>query len=197
MKKSRKIKKYRAIFRAAGVIPAVLIIVGGVTYAALQSQQAKLTGVSVGTASLGLLISTDGATYSTSHAGYDFGGLVPGGPALPAGGNPIYLKSTSNAAVGLKLAVTSAVNNPQDIDLSKVNVILTPTSGGAAQSISLQSLISANTSGGVAITSPAQLFPGNVVTYSLRISMDADAVSGPSATLNGLDFAFTGVAITS
>ena len=99
MKRSRKlstrIKRVKALGRAAGVAAAVVVTVSGVTFAALQSQQNKLTGNVIQTATANLQLSTDGVHYGNSQTGFIFSGLVPGGSAVPASG-----------ISGLKTAVT-------------------------------------------------------------------------------------------
>src|SRR4051794_22881330 len=96
-----------AIFRAIGVIAALIVIVSGVTFAALQSQQDTLTGNTIQTATANLQLSTDGTSYNNSHAGFDFTNIVPGGAAMPTAGYGFYLKNGGGTPLTLKLAVTS------------------------------------------------------------------------------------------
>lgn len=186
----------KVLLRAIGVVAAVAIVVSGVTFATLQSQQAKLTGNTIETAAANIQLSQTGATYTNTIPGYDFAGLVPGGSAVPTSGYTFFVKNSGNARLQLKLSVSSLPGNPDNIDLAKVNVLLTPI-GGSAQTFTLQSLIDADATGGVTVTAPAALFPGNSQQYALQISMAADAMTGSSARLTGIDFAFTGVALTS
>src|SRR6476661_7849270 len=76
-----------ALARAIATIAAVGVMVTGVTFAALQSQQAVLSGNTIQTASANLLIGTASPTstaFSNSHSGFSFTEIVPGGPAQPA-----------------------------------------------------------------------------------------------------------------
>ncbi len=189
-----RFKNFKAISRAFGVVAAVVIVVSGITFAALQSQQVKLTGNSIQTASANLQISTDGTYYASSLSGFSFSAIVPGGSAVPQSGYPIFVKNTGNASLGLKFAVSSVPSNPDSVDLSKVNIILTPTSSGTPQSFTLQSLITSASSGGTAISVPNSLFAGNTATFTLKVSMDGDAISGSGASLGSIDFAFSGQA---
>jgi hypothetical protein len=191
----KRTRNFKVVGRTMGVAVAVVVVVSGVAFAVLQSQQDVLAGNTIETATASLQLSTDGITYGNSHAGFDFNGLIPGGSAQPAGGYTVYLKNSGNAPLALKLAVSSTPSNPANVDLNKVNVILTPVSG-TPQSFTLQSLVSANTSGGAAITSPAELFVGNTTHFTIQASMAADAISGSGATLGSIDFAFSGQAVS-
>jgi hypothetical protein len=194
MKKSRKvalrIRRLKALGRAVGVAAAMVVTVSGVTFAALQSQQNKLTGNTIQTATANLQLSTDGVHYGNSQAGFIFSGLVPGGGAMPASGYNIWLKNSGDANLNPKLAVTSVPSNPENIDLSKVQVILTPNNG-APQSYNLQSLITAG-GNGVNLTAPTTLFVGSPAAFTLKVAMDADAFIGTNASLGNIDFTFTG-----
>ena len=70
--------------RSFGTIAAVIILATGVTYAALISQQAKISGNTIATATANLKISGDGVSYSSSQQGFLYSGLVPGGPPAPS-----------------------------------------------------------------------------------------------------------------
>lgn len=189
-------RTFNPITQAAGIIAALLVLISGVTFAALQSQQAKLTGNVIQTATANLQVSTDGSSYSNSQAGFAFANLVPGGQAVPAPGYPLYLKNAGGTPLALKLAVSSTPSNPDNVDFAKVHVILIPATGNAQpQNFTLQALISSATTGGVALTSPSVLMPGSVQQFSVQISMDSDAVSGASATINNVDLSFGGTAV--
>lgn len=186
-------RQFRNISRSVIIIIATLVSAGGISWAALQSAPAKLTGNTIETATAGLQVSIDGANFASSLPGFDFNNLVPGGAA--AGNYTFTLKNTGGVAVNLRFAVSSEPSNPANVDLSKVNVVLTPANG-SPQSFALQSLIDSNASGGLAITAPAQLFAGNRQLFTLQVSMASDAFSGGSASLTNIDFTFTGVAVT-
>lgn len=180
--------------RAFGVIAAIVVIVSGVTFAALQSQQAKLTGNTIQTATANLQISSDGSTYGNTQAGFSFDNLVPGGQAVPASGYTLYLKNMGGTPLALKFAVSGSPTNPDAVDLTKVHVIVTPVGGGSPQNFTLQSLLSGYATGGQALLSPSALLPGQTVQYVIQVSMDTDAVTGPGATISTVDFSFSGLA---
>lgn len=191
--RARDYKRHSRWPSAVSLAVSLTIILAGLTFAALQSQPAKLTGNTINTATVGLLLSTDGSNYSQSLPGFSFTGIVPGGGAVPSGGNTFYIRNNGEVPLALKLAVANAPTNPAGVDLNKVNIILTPTNG-IAQSFSLQSLINANATGGLAVTAPKPLFVGNSASLTLKVSIDADALNAPSASLSNIEFAFTGIA---
>lgn len=186
--------KSKALTRVVGVVAAVMVVVSGVTFAALQSQQDMLVGNTIETGTANLQLSTEGINYSDKQAGFDFNNLIPGGPAVPTAGYSVYLKNVGGTPLALKMLVNSVVNNPANVDLSKVNVLLTTVGGGAgAQSFSLASLMAAAANGGLDIGGN-NLGPGTSQQYKLQVSMASDAVSGSSANIGNIDFVFSGLA---
>ena len=196
-KRSKPESKFLPIIRAVGIVAAVMIVVSGVTFATLQSQQVKLTGNTIQTATANLQISPDGIIYSGSQQGFAFSNLVPGGQAMPLSGYSLYLKNAGGTPLALKLALSSVPTNTDNVDLTKVHVILTPADGGSVQNFTLQSLVDASSTGGQSILVPGELMPSASEQYKLQISMESDAVNGPSATIGNLDFSFSGVALSS
>jgi hypothetical protein len=191
----QKLANLRIQKRSAGLIAAVMIIAGGVAFAMLQSQ-AKLAGNSVQTESAGLLISDTDSNYTDIERGFAFAHIIPGAQASQT--EHFLLKNTGSAALALKLGATSLPVNPGNVDLSKVNIILTPYNEnfmpGASQTFTLQSLIDGNTGGGLAVSYPAKLTAGAKEEFNIQVSMDGDAASGSSASLSNIDLGFTGVA---
>lgn len=179
--------------RSLAVILAVLISAGGVSWAALQSAPAKLTGNTIETANANLQLSTDGSNFATAIPGFDFNNLVPGG--APVGNYNLTLRNGGGVNLNLKFAVSSTPSNPANVDLNKVNVILTPIMG-SPQTFTLEALINANANGGLAITAPVQMFVGMRQALTIQVSMANDAFSGGSASLGNIDFAFIGTAVT-
>jgi hypothetical protein len=78
-----RVTNFKALSRAVAVIAAVLIVVSGVTFAALQSQQDKLTGNIIQTTTADLEISLDDNTYANSEPGFEFDNIIPGGAESP------------------------------------------------------------------------------------------------------------------
>ena len=95
----------KAVSRTVGIAGAALVIVSGVTFAILQSQQIKLTGNTIQTATANLVLSPDGVNYSSSQTGFTFSNLVPGGSAMPTCGYTFYLKNTGGTPLALKFAL--------------------------------------------------------------------------------------------
>jgi hypothetical protein len=58
----------------------------------------------------------------------------------------------------------------------------------------MESLINANASGGVMITSPIHILTGEILHYTIKVSMATDAITSQSASLGNIDFAFAGIA---
>jgi hypothetical protein len=190
-------KPFRSLWQAMGIIVATLVVVSGVTFAALQSQQAILKGNSIQTAVANLKLSADNINYSNSLDGYTFGGLIPGGNPTPLNGDPIYTRNDGTTALALKLSVNSTLTNPNTVDLEKVHVILTPFGGGVAQNMTLADLIAANTTGGIPLTIAGanHLTPSANTGFMMQISLENDAVSGASATIGSLEFDFDATAV--
>lgn len=188
----------RTMSKSFLLIIVLIILATGITYAALQSQQIKLTGSTISTATANLLISSDGVNYASSKPGFEFNNLVPGGGPSPWDGYSLWLKNNGGISENLRLSVSSVPSNPNNVDFSKVNVILTPVgfNAGPAQTFTLDALINANANGGLAITSPTQLFVGNVQQFTIKVSMALDAIAGNSASIGNVDFAFLGQAVT-
>lgn len=189
----KRMRSYIPLLRAVGVLSAVGILVTSVTFAALQSQQAVLSGNSISSATADLRIGTTASTFSPSRTGFNFADVVPGGPAMPTDGHIFYLKNYGSAVLALKVAVNSAVTNVSTVDLTKVSVQLTRSDTGTTQTMTLQAMIDGQTAGGQTITDPIN--PGTVVQYKLRALMAANAFDGTSATVGAIDLIFSGSSI--
>lgn len=181
--------------RATLVIGSLMAIVGGVTFAALQSQAAVVKGNSIQTAVASLQVSSDGSNYTNSLNGYAFEGLIPGGAYVPTNGYPVYLKNVGSTPLSIKISVLPGLTNPNQVDLSKVRVSILPLGGGAGQNFGLQELVNANSTGGIALTQGARITSGQSTAVSIKVSMEADAIIGPSANISNLDINFDAVAV--
>ncbi len=178
------------VMRAMGIIGAVIIMVTGVTMAALQSPQAVLANNKIESATADLRIGTSASSFAASRTGFDFKDLVPGGLAVPTDGNSFYLKNYGSANLGLHIAIGSVPINVSGVDLTKVLLVLTRVDTNSTQSLSVQSLVDSYITGGVTLTDP---LAGNATAeYKLRAQMTSDAFSGQSATVDDIDIVFTG-----
>lgn len=187
------ISKYGPLLRAVGVLSVVGILVTGVTFATLQSQQATLTGNSISSASADLRIGTSASTFYESRSGFSFKDIVPGGPAMPVDGYTFYLKNYGSAPLNLKAVIGSIPTNASNADLSKVSLSVVRTDNSVSntpQTASLQTLAEAG--GGLALNDT--IAAGSVIQYKLRASMAADAFSGTSITISTIDLVFSGSA---
>lgn len=191
----RKQKNIKPLLRAIGVIAVVIMLVSGVTYAALQSQQAALTGNTIESATADLKISIDGTTYGSTHSGFDFSSVIPGGTPVPVAGYSFYLKNGGSTNIQVKVGVSTTPTNLSSIDLTKVSVIITRVPGGTSQTMTLASLISSYADGGTALTDI--LSAGIANQYKIQVSMAADAFTGNGAALGNIDFVFSGTSVAS
>jgi hypothetical protein len=181
------LRNHGPLLRAAAVLGLVGALVTGVTFAALQSQQATLTGNNIQSATADLRIGTSASTFDSSRGGFTFKDVVPGGSAMPTDGHTFYLKNYGTAPLALKVVIGSTPTNAANIDLSKVKLQLTRVDNENVQTVSIQSLMT----DGLMIGDP--IAPSNVVQYKLRAIMDEDAFTGTGAALSGIDLVFSGV----
>jgi hypothetical protein len=181
---------FQPIARAVMVVSAVAVLATGVTYAALQSKQASLTGNTISTASADLRIGTSASTFSNTRSGFDFINIVPGAQPAPTDGNAFYLKNYGTAPLALKVAISSVPANISTVNLDKVYLTFTRVDTTTTQKFSVASLVASNASGGVAITD--NLAGGFVAQYKTQVSMDDEAFTGTSATVGGVDIVFNG-----
>jgi hypothetical protein len=192
--------------RSIGTMGAVAALVGGVTFAQLQSNTVALTGNNINT-SAALQVS-NGGTYSTTAAGFTFTGVVPPangtGPGLgtPSANQTFYLKNTGPTAYSLNLTVptmpTFTVSPTDSITTSGVFVNIS-CSTGASGPITLYSgndLNTLTTITGANLTGTLQ--PGDVATCLVNISMDRTALPANTnsvTTTTGFNMDFIGTTI--
>lgn len=175
------------------IVAVLLSLVGGVTFAALQSQT-KLTGSTIQTATANLLIGRDSTNLANTQAGFSFTNLVPGGTLTPSNGYPVYLKNAGGTPLSIKFAVSGTPSNPNNVDLTKVSVHINSTTSGQTQIFTLQSLIDSNATGGLTMTLVSVLFPDQLQPLTMQVSMARDAFDGQSASIGAIDFVITGTA---
>jgi len=179
--------------RAIIVVAAVAVLATGVTFAALQSQSATLTGNSISTATADLRIGTTVSTFSNTRTGFSFTNVIPGATASPTDGNSFYLKNYGASTMVLKAAISSVPTNVSSVDLSKVYIVFTRVDTAATQQLSVASLVTANTTGGTTLTDT--LAGGAIAQFKTQVVIDDDAFSGQSATIGGIDLIFNGTVI--
>ena len=118
------------------VLLTLLVITAGATFASLQSTSVALTGNQINT-SAGLAISTNGVNFPQTIAGFNFTGVVPGGPAYPATGNTFYIKNTGYAGLSIKAAISSNPSVVGSVNLSKVYLVFTDLATNTSSTLSL------------------------------------------------------------
>ena len=179
-----------AVSRAVGVISAVVVLMTGVTYAALQSPQATLTNSTISSATADLRIGTSATSFSSTRIGFNFVDLIPGGIAAPVDGNIFYLKNYGNANLGLHISIGSIPVNLSNVDLTKVSFVMTRLDSSTVQTFTVKALVDSYINGGLSLTDSLS---GSVVAeYKLQAIMSADAFTGQTAQISDLDLVFTG-----
>jgi hypothetical protein len=190
----QQIRKLPITTKAAVIVLAIFGLSGGISFAGLISQP-MLTGNTISTATANLQLSTDSINFSNNIPGFSFTGLMPGGEAVPITGYTVQLKNTGETSLAIKFGVANTLVNDGGLDLTKVHVILTPMGSGSPQNFVLQSVITADKSGGALVLSPIKLLPSSIAAYRMQVSLDADTVISQSATISNLSFLFSGVAV--
>lgn len=179
-----------AVSRAVGVISAVVVLMTGVTYAALQSPQATLTNSTISSATADLRIGTSATSFSSTRVGFNFVDLIPGGIAAPVDGNIFYLKNYGNANLGLHISIGSIPVNLSNVDLTKVSFVMTRLDTNTVQTFTVKALVDSYINGGLSLTD--SLSGSMVAEYKLQAIMSADAFTGQTAQISDLDLVFTG-----
>lgn len=99
------VRQINPLARAIVVIGAIMALVTGVTFAALNSS-ATLTGNTLGTASANAeLLLWNGSEFASTAPGFNFSGLVPGQKSEKFG---FYFKNNGNTALNLTAQVDAA-----------------------------------------------------------------------------------------
>lgn len=191
-------KQFGALARAGSALAIVLTLVGGVTFAALRSQNNVLSGSRLTSASADLNISrTNGTQWYTTINGFDFTDVMPGGEPGPAYGNDLYFKNGGTTNLDLRFGVDmTRLANPNGLDLQKVKlVIIDPNGGTVFASVPLTQLSAALTAGEPL---PINIVLGKNSVTHLQVRMQLEAGAVPNATsqteLTNIDIVFSGVA---
>jgi hypothetical protein len=176
-------KKSTIILRASMMLAAISVLVVGVTYAALTST-ATLTNNTLASETAELFVSKTPTPTSGTDTGFAMTDIVPGGPA--SGPHTFYLKNNGGVDLGVTVYATpSAVTGT--LDNTKVHFCFTKTSGPSTTCFTrAEMLANFNTLPGGALDD------GDTQQYDLNVTMDADAVTGGSASVAAFDLVFTG-----
>lgn len=176
---------------------AILILVGGVTFAALRSQNNVLEGSRMTSASANLQMSrTASGPWSNNMSGFTFNDIMPGGDPAPRTGTDLYLKNTGTTNMTLQYSVNlNGLVNGQGINLSKVKIVITDSTGLTVYVTgSIAELGQAYTSG-TPITTTLALPKGTTSQVKVMMQLDEDAVSNSSSqvVIDGINIVFSGL----
>lgn len=197
----RKIFNINPVLRAVGVISAVAVLVGGVTFAALQSRT-TLTNNTISTASAGLEI-WDGEEFERTAPGFDVTGLVPG---QGSGENFFYLRNSGEADMNITARVPRVPERPNGgygfSGWENVRVTFVSHEAGCSNDTvrtTMATLLAREVrlpcnplSEGAQGDSNNHSAEG---TYSVAFDIDPDAVNGERARVGDFDIRFTGSAV--
>ncbi|HVS79188.1 MAG TPA: hypothetical protein VHD84_02785 [Candidatus Saccharimonadales bacterium] len=186
------LRKFNPTARAVGVISAVAILAGGVTFAALQSQTTLSDNtISSGTAGLLVRNAATGQGPAASVNGFAFTGVVPGGTSSNTGHFQLVNSGANDLSINVSMPnlPTWTVTPSGTVDNSKVGlrVVCTGPNGTFSVRDSLQD-IQQNT----ADLTGATLAAGTTANCSARVAMAPSAFSGTNATSSAFDLTFTG-----
>lgn len=184
----------RAVARLVAVLLTVTALVGGVTYAALASQPGLIRNNTISTAVANLQLSMNGSNYTNTLEGFNFADVVPGSPPSTIKANSFYMRNNGTTPLNVNVSIADTITNGNNVDLTKVHLHLRPVDGSAPQDYTFAELIAANSTGGVSLSSNARLGSSQQQTYVILVSMDADAVSSPSASIGNINISFGAVA---
>lgn len=183
--------KLSIIARAGTMLAAVSALTVAATFAALTST-ATLTNNTISSASADLQVNnTDNAgTFGATDTGFTFDNLVPG--AAYSAAQHFSLKNNGSANLTVTVyAVGATVTGT--IDKSKVHVKFTnaDTANAAEYTMAeLESLV--RDVPGVSGAGSLAASGNEENAFSVQVKLDADAVTGGSASLSGFDLVFTG-----
>lgn len=154
----------------------IVVVMSGFAYAILRTQTTHIEGNTITTASANIELSTDGMGYSHTVPGFHFANIVPGGTPLPTAGHTVYVKNIGSTPLSLSLSSLPALINQDNIDVSKVYVLVTTAHG--TEQFTLHDLVT--TPQGVALTLPGGLQAGQVHIIKLQVAVDASVGQGLS-----------------
>lgn len=190
-----KTQSISPVVRAILVVGAVAALVTGVTFAALDSE-ATLTDNRLASATAGLQVdNTDDDTNpgGATDVGFEFAGLVPGAEFLNPGHN-FKLTNDGDADLRVKVKVSGAVSTGT-IDKTKVHFQFENlTNTGASANPIVYTLAELETAGQwlPGVQDPDSLAVSQDHDFNVKVRLDADAITGSSASIDDFVFTFTG-----
>lgn len=191
--------------RAVGVISAVAILVGGVTFAALQSQ-ATLTDNTIASANADLKL-WDGDSFESEAPGFTVTGLVPGEGSGP---NLFYFQNAGETDLNISAHVPVAPEEPQggygfsgweNLDVTFKNLSDDCAEGpvetdmGALLAGDVELPCNPLSEGATGNNQPGA--EGTEGNYSVEFDIHPEAVTGDHAGVGSFDIVFSGAAAAS
>lgn len=183
--------KVNPLLRATGVIGVVAAMVTGVTFAALQSQ-ATLTDntISSGTAELLINNTENEGVEGATDTGFNFTGAIPGGAASNSHNFTLHNTGTTPLTinVGMPALPTWTVTPSGSVDNTKVALNITCTGPSLSVAATVQNIwfSTAAMSGTLGV--------GETASCTAKVTMDAAAFTGTSASSSTFNLVFTGTA---
>lgn len=196
-------KGLNPVVRAAGVISAVAIVTGGVTFAALSSS-VTLTDSTISTANANLQI-FDGTVFANTAPGFAVTGLVPGAGSEE---NEFYLRNAGDTDLKVTAAIVGTPTAPEGgygfAGWENLKVNFKSLEPGCVNN-TVNTTAEALMAGEVELpcnplTEGAQgnnSVPATEGNYTVSFDIAAAAVTGESAGITDLDLRFTGTAVGS
>jgi|GEM_PF-2453197 len=199
----RKFKGINPLVRAVGVFSAVAVVVGGVTYAVLNSQ-ATLTGNTFSSSTSDLQVyDTESGQFAKTGKGFDIKDFVPGKGADA----PFYLKNKGGLDLDVSAHIPTAPAAPEGgygfASFADVKVTFTTKENGcSAENRKVETTMQALLDGEVDLpcnslkanaqgngSEGAEKTEGN---YKIKIDVPANKITGDRAQVNAFDLVFSG-----
>lgn len=186
---------FNPTLRAIGIISAVAVLVGGVTFAALTSQ-ATLTNSSISSATANLLL-WDGDTFESTAPGFTVTGLVPGTGVT----NAFYFKNSGGVPLNITANVPALPGSAGFSDWHNLLVTISSTNPGCVGPATVNTNMYDLNAGQVSLPCPpltAGAQGSNVVlategNYTMKFDIVPGSITGSVVTVDNFNMVFTGV----
>lgn len=176
---------------------AIVVIIVGVTFAAMRTQQNLLTGSTLTSASASLLMNKQSiGTFQNELSGFTFTGVEPGGPALPAAGHSLFLHNNGSTNLSIDIQVNpERLEYSEQANLSHIMLQIDVPGRGESINYALSDLIDSYQTGQRRLL-PVWLEAGGYEQLQFRMSIISDPaydLMPEPISLTNLDIILTGV----